>query len=122
RQFGTTATVASATSDTPVVNVDGSVVGFRSDAADLVAQQFPGSPAGNVFIYERAFDTVGLVSHAPQQLTVGTGGTPFTPDSQGALPLSLSGDGRLLVYQSQAAGIVGASSFSGSNIFLWQLS
>src|SRR5262249_42109506 len=109
RRFGTTATVAGAASDTPVVNQDGSVVAFRSAAADPVAQQFPGSPAGNVFVYERAFDLVGLVSHAPQQPTVGTGGTPFTPDSQGPLPLSISADGQSIAYQSQAAALVGAA-------------
>jgi sugar lactone lactonase YvrE/Tol biopolymer transport system component len=126
RQFGTTATVASATSDTPVINQDGSVVAFRSDSADLVAQQFPGSPPGNVFVYERAIDTVGLVSHVPGEMTVGEGGTPFTPDSQGAIPLAISGDGRSIAYQSQAAGLGGAAPQAGnpppSNVFLWQLS
>jgi sugar lactone lactonase YvrE/Tol biopolymer transport system component len=125
RKFGTTATVAGAASDTPVINQDGSVVAFRSDAPDLVAQQFPGSPPGNVFVYERAFDTVGLVSHAPQQPTVGLGGTPFTPDSQGPLPLSISADGQSIAYQSQAAGLVGAPTPGCPppfNVFVWQLS
>jgi sugar lactone lactonase YvrE/Tol biopolymer transport system component len=126
RKYGTTSTVAGAVSDTPVIDADGGVVAFRSDAADLVAQQFAGSPPGNVFVYERAYDTVGLVSHAPGELTVGTGGTPFTPDSRGAAPLALSADGRSLAYQSQAAGLVGAAPQPGSpppsNVFVWQLS
>jgi Tol biopolymer transport system component len=125
RKYGTQATVAGGASDTPVIDVDGGVVAFRSDAADLVAQQFAGSPPGNVVVYERAADTLGLVSHAPGELTVGLGGTPFTPDSQGALPLSISADGASIAYQSQAAGLVGAAPQPGSppsNVFLWQLS
>src|SRR5262249_38232420 len=65
RKYGTTATVAGAASDTPVIDQDGSVVAFRSDAPDLVAQQaaanLPGVAAGNVFVYDRTADTVGLV-------------------------------------------------------------
>jgi sugar lactone lactonase YvrE len=125
RQFGTTATVASASSDTPAINQDGSVVAFRSDAADLVAGQSAASQVGNVFVYERFTDTVGLVSHVPQDLTIGAGGTPFTPDSQGAQPLSISGDGQEIVYQSQAVALVGATPQPGNpppyDIYLWKL-
>jgi hypothetical protein len=37
RHFGSTSTLANAASDTPVLNADGSVLAFRSDATDIVA-------------------------------------------------------------------------------------
>jgi sugar lactone lactonase YvrE len=127
RQYGTTATVAGAASDTPVINQDGSVVAFRSDAADLVSGQVAGNPpgisSGNVFVYERTSDSMVLVSAEPGQPTVAAGGTPFTPDSAGPLPLAISAVGQSVVYQSQAATLVGASVPPGNppptNIFLW---
>src|SRR5262249_36131376 len=112
RKFGTTATVASASSDTPGIDQDRSVLAFRRDAGDVIAQQLAGSPpgisAGNVFVYQLSSGAVVLVSSEPGEPAVAAGGTPFTPDSAGPLPLGLSADGLSVVYQSQAATLVGA--------------
>jgi hypothetical protein len=105
-------------SDHPVISADGSRVAYTSNAKDLLGAAgvvnllLHGSAffADNVFLYDRAAGTTTLVSADAATGIFGNGNSGFA---------SISDDGRLVAYQSQATDLVPGGTLPGSNIYLF---
>ncbi|HEY3570271.1 MAG TPA: hypothetical protein VGP73_20240 [Thermoanaerobaculia bacterium] len=86
------------------ISADGRWIAFLSNATDLVPGQVA-APGPSVFLYDRTANQSILASRA--------GSSPTTPRDPSLNP-SLSGDGRLVAFESEVAGV--------SNIFLFDRS
>jgi len=98
-------TTMTANADSPAgrlgVSADGRWIAFLSDATDLVPGQVA-APGPEVFLYDRTSNQSILASRA--------GSSPTTPRDPSLNP-SLSGDGRLVAFESEAAGVPGVFLF-----------
>jgi hypothetical protein len=96
-------------SDSPVMNDDGSLVAFRSNAANLVSGQ-TGPTGSNIFLFSRQAASLTLVSHAAGALSTTAGGDSTNP--------VIDGDGSLVGYLSTANNLVPGQSAGGvQNVF-----
>jgi Tol biopolymer transport system component len=101
----TAGTQATAASLSPVVSADGRFVAFASDAPNLV----PGDTnSRDVFVHDRLSATTELVSVA------GDG----SQANRAALFPAISGDGRYVVFQSDAANLVSHDTNDATDIFI----
>ena len=89
----------------PAIAADGRVVAFWSYAADLTGDDTGGR--ANVFVHDRQTKTTEMVS-------VALGGSP---DGDSTQP-RLSGDGRLVVFESTAANLVAQDDNAASDVFI----
>lgn len=106
---GAAATAAGASS--PTISGDGGWAAFESGAVNLVPGQTDTNGARDVFLWQRATGATTLASHASSAAT--TGGNAGTSGQY--LPLSLSGDGRYLLFLSPAMDLVtGQSDTNGA--------
>jgi Tol biopolymer transport system component len=90
----------------PVLSSDGNFVLFTSGASNLVA----GTTLpflSNVFVWSRATNASELVSHA--------NGTPLRGGNNASEAQGLSGDGRFLLYISQATDLAAGQGSSGNS-------
>jgi Tol biopolymer transport system component len=97
-------------SNSPAISADGRYVAFRSVAYNLV----PGDTNGvnDIFLRDRQTNTTTRISVA----TDGTQANYNTGSWQ--CPLSISGDGRYVVFESNASNLVDGDSNSSRDIFL----
>jgi Tol biopolymer transport system component len=77
---------------------DGRYVAFANSAPNLVPGQVDTNEDLDIFLYDRVTGSTTLVSHTPA--------SPGTAGSSYAVPLSLSADGRYLVFRSTATNLV----------------
>ncbi|MDQ4132401.1 MAG: hypothetical protein M3179_04150 [Actinomycetota bacterium] len=105
-------TSANALSTTPVVSANGAFVAFQSYSSNVVAGQSDTNDRTDVFLHERATGTRTLVSHVPD--------SPTTTGSASSHSPSVSTDGSVVVYQSDATNLVtGPNDGNGaSDVFL----
>ena len=120
---GSPTTAGDATSLSPVISTDGSVVVFHSFASNLVSG--PGSSSyfswGQLYLYDRATGGITLVSHSA--------GDPSDP-APGMAEIdgyAASGDGRWIAYADTAnvglvAGQVAGPNFFVDNVYLFDRS
>jgi hypothetical protein len=110
------------------ISGNGLVIAFVSDAPDLIPGQ--SGTSGNVFLYDASGPSLSLVSGVSSSATVGAGNTvprsdyfdPIVLNTK--IALSLSDDGSLLAYVSQATDIVSGQSGPAAtdNVFLYRRS
>ena len=110
---GSPGTTANGASSSPLISGDGGAVVFVSDATNLV----PGTDtngASDVFLYERATAAVVLVSHLP--------GAPHTSGDARSHDPSISADGAVVVFSSDATNLAATTDTNGQrfgNVFLY---
>jgi len=107
---GSTTTASDGYHNNAVIDASGDHVAFDSDATDLVA----GAAIShvNVFVYDRPSGSIGLVSHAVAGAAQNGNGDSTRP--------RLSGDGRFVVFGSEASDLVaGSDSNLQSDAFLY---
>src|SRR5947199_353237 len=119
RQTGATERVSVASGGTqannvssyPALSADGRFVAFQSDATNLVVGDTNGKT--DVFVHDRQTGTTERVSVASG------GGTQGTGNSGGffAFP-ALSGDGRLVAFQSDATNLVAGDTNGATDVFV----
>jgi len=97
-------------SGNPTLSADGRYVAFVSNATNLVSPALAEAKF-NVYIYDRFSRAIELVSS-------GSNGLPADKDSQ--LP-SISGDGQLVAYQSDATNLVPGDSNGKRDVFLFDV-
>ena len=107
---GSPVTAAGDASGRPTLSADGAWVVFWSAADDLVAGQ-ASSSALQVFLHERATGLSRLVSHVVGQPLQGGGDWSFNP--------TLSGNGRLVGYESYATDLVAGQLGGGPQVYLF---
>jgi sugar lactone lactonase YvrE len=108
---GTIFSQANGSSDSPVIDLDGSYVAYRSDATNLVTLQ--GGAAGNVFVYALGGGTT-LVS--------AVSGLPHTGAGSSYGP-AIDGDGTKIVYLSKANDLVpNQVAVNTVNVYIFALS
>ena len=97
------------------ISDDGRFVVYRSAATDLVAGVTDDNAAADVFVYDRRTDRNELIScrHDDAQRTA----------SGASFPLALSGDGRFVLFYSEAPDVVAMTDangggFAGRDLFL----
>jgi len=99
---------ATGQSTSPAVSGNGRYIAFQSNAIDLVLGQRDPSNTVNIFLYDEVLRTMTLVSHSSSSNTLTANG-----DSTGPV---ISGDGRYIVYQSDASDLeAGVSDVAGPN-------
>jgi hypothetical protein len=109
---GAATTAANGDSSSPLVSSDGRYVAFLSTATNLVAGQ--AGPAGtNAFLFDRMTGTTTLISHAP--------GAAATAADGSVTVLTLSGDGNVVAFVSNATTQVNAESNPSrlANVYLF---
>lgn len=96
----------------PRISGDGSSVVFMSQATDLVSGVADANQAYDVFVYDVAAGTVGLVSHAAASMAATGSGLSWLP--------WVSADGRFVLFDSQATDLVSGQTdaASTSDVFL----
>lgn len=116
--LGANTTTANSDSTFPRVSGDGRYIAYTSYATNLVPGQAGPRGAGNVFLYDRFFNTTMLVSHAA--------GLPTTSANDGSSTGPTSGfgftqnSGGFLLYASYATDLVfGQSGPARSNLYLY---
>lgn len=93
-------------SDSPVLSADGKVVAFRSFASDLVSGDTNG--ASDVYVFDETANTTTLVSASGS----GTVGNRASDEP------SISNDGNLIAFRSNASNLASADSNFTSDIFV----
>jgi hypothetical protein len=88
----------------PAVNIDGTVIAFSSSATNLAS----GTSAGQIYVRDKAQGRTDLVSKR-------AGGVAGNDDSVDA---AISGDGRLVAFQSQASNLVTGDTNGVTDVFL----
>ncbi len=120
---GVPGTSANSSSQAPAISADGNMVAFVSYASNLVS----GSDSNNaydVFVYDAISDTVSLASHIPGTPTTAADyHSSFYASTSTAIAPSISGDGKFVVFQSQATNLVGGNDSNGtySDVFLYDV-
>ncbi|MFL5330943.1 MAG: hypothetical protein ACJ8C4_18775 [Gemmataceae bacterium] len=110
-QAGASATAANGSSYLPVISADGRFVAFVSTASNLIASM--SKPAGsdtNVFVYDRQNDICTLVSHSAANSLLGS--------SYDANGLSISAQGTIITFTSQATNLTSGFPDDGSGVAL----
>ena len=104
---------------TAALSADGRFLAFQSDAANLVPGQVDAAGSTDVFLYDRVAGTTVLMSHAASSpVTAGSRPAPSTvPESA----ISMTPDGRFVVYDSPASNLVAGvtDTNGGSDVFLY---
>jgi Tol biopolymer transport system component len=95
---------ANGASAAPAVNLDGTVIAFSSSATNLVA----GAPAGQIYVRDKIQGRTDLVSKKPG----GIAGNGSSVDP------SISGDGRLVAFQSRATNLVSGDTNGVTDVFV----
>lgn len=95
----------------PSISGDGGVIAFVSTARNLTDDPGVDGKAGQVFAWQRSTGAIGLVSLA----------TDGGPASGGSGRPSVSGDGRVIAYQSAAADLVPRDRNGLTDVFLRDL-
>ncbi len=95
---------ANGASATPAVNVDGTVIAFSSSATNLVS----GAGAGQIYVRDKVQGRTDLVS----KRAGGTAGNASSVDP------AISGDGRLVAFQSRASNLVTGDTNAVSDVFV----
>jgi Tol biopolymer transport system component len=104
---GAATTAGNGFSQKPVVGSDGTVVAFESAATNLVAGQTDANGGVDVFRSTGGTADAVLVSHtAASATTAGNGASDVAVDQPPPVPVSISADGRFLVYVSAATDLV----------------
>jgi Tol biopolymer transport system component len=99
---------AGAAGSGPSISADGRFVAFHSDAPSLVTGAPPCPCQPNVYVHD-------LHAHTTKKLSNGVGGT--TADSYSLFP-KISGDGRFVVYFSNAANLVAGDTNGTGDVFV----
>ena len=118
---------ADAPSDSAGISADGRWIFFRSAATDLVRSQSDSNETSDVFLYDQVTGRTVLVSHASgSPVTAGNAESavpgPAKPENLQfpEAPISISNDGRWLVYPSGATDLAaGADANGGTDVFLY---
>lgn len=100
------------TSLSPTMSANGRYVAFTSDASNLVPNDL--NLLRDIFVYDRATSTTTRVS-------VATSGLEGNGPSGAFSPPSVSANGQLLVFESQATNLVPSGTTSPVNIYLHDL-
>jgi hypothetical protein len=95
---------ANGASATPAVNLDGTVIAFSSRATNLTG----GTTEGQIFVRDKVQGRTDLVSKK-------AGGVAGNDDS---VDPAISGDGRLVAFQSRASNLVSGDTNDASDIFV----
>ncbi len=112
RQLGNPTVRANAPAGAVAVSSDGQYILFKTRASDVVGGVVDTNNVDDVFLFDSLAGTSTLVSHA----LVDASSTANAPTEA----LSLSGDGRWVLFQSQASDIAAADpNGSGTDVFLW---
>ena len=88
-----------------VISADGRWIAYQSSAADLVPGQVDADGSYDFFLYDQVTGTTALVSHASGSPVTAGGNNP-NDYYGGEMPVSLSADGRWIVFASQATDLV----------------
>jgi hypothetical protein len=88
----------------PAVNIDGTVIAFSSSATNLVS----GAPAGQIYVRDKVQGRTDLVS----KRAGGVAGNASSVDA------AISGDGRLVAFQSRASNLVAGDTNAATDIFV----
>jgi WD40 repeat protein len=110
---GSPATAGSGDANSSRISADGSYVVFISQSTNLAAGQSDANGSYDVFLYDRAFGTNTLVSHAS-----GAAATAANGSSSGPV---IGTDGRWIAYSSGSNNLVAGqvSTLGTSNVFLY---
>lgn len=96
----------------PVISSDGRYVAFTSYAHNLTFDQLPSDSLPQIFLYDRQTHVIELISKTPNGETA----------NQGALPISVSNNGRFVLLSSTSTNLPGYSqpdpSFNGRLLYL----
>lgn len=108
---------------TPVdMSADGRFIAFKSILPNLVSGQVDisvGALSSDVFLYDRVSRTTALVSHAASSaLAAGNGSSAATSELEQET-ISMSADGRFVVYDSLATDLAGADVNFSRDVFLY---
>jgi Tol biopolymer transport system component len=105
--MGTSGQTALGSSESPAISADGRYIAFASTAGDLIT---PGdaNKAWDVFVRDRTSDTTVRASVSSSGLE--GNGHSIAP--------AISGDGRLVAFQSQATNLIAGDSNSRADVFL----
>jgi Tol biopolymer transport system component len=98
------ATTAAGNAYDAALSADGRWIAFRSGATNLVPGQIDTNGKTDVFLYDRVSGGTVLVSHASSSRV--TAGSADLDYYAGNIPVSLSADGRWVVFASQATDLV----------------
>ncbi len=94
------------------VSDDGRFAVFQSLATNLAAVTTDGNLDFDVFLHDRSTGSNTLVS--------GSASSPGTPGNWASMGARISGDGRWVVFHSQATNLVTGQTGSGWNLFLYE--
>jgi hypothetical protein len=110
---GSATTTANAPSTNPILSGNGNLVVFTSAATDLVAGQNDNNSADDVFAFDRTTGTTRLVS--------GVNGSAMTTANAASDDPSVSNDGSLIAFRSDATNVVNGvlDTNSASDVFLF---
>ncbi|HEY3570487.1 MAG TPA: hypothetical protein VGP73_21330 [Thermoanaerobaculia bacterium] len=110
---GRASDTALGTSQPAAVSADGRYLAFLSDARNLVAGQADRNDGSDVFLYDRVTGKTVLVSHAT--------GSPATAADAPSSSVSMSRDGRWIVFASVATDLLAGPPDPGklSDVFLY---
>jgi Tol biopolymer transport system component len=108
--------MANARSDAFDMTPDGRFVLFESSATDLVAGATDGNNLGDVFVWDRTSGAVEMGSHVP--------GVATTAGNSLSRPVSITPDGRFVLFNSIASNLVSGITDTNSSIdvFVWDRS
>jgi cold shock CspA family protein len=95
-------------SDWPSISADGQIVAFSSDASNLVAGDTNGT--FDVFVHDRA---TGIT----ERVSVDSSGAEGNSDS-GRYGISISADGQIVTFQSDASNLVAGDTNADSDVFV----
>jgi Tol biopolymer transport system component len=102
------------------LSADGRFIAFESALPNLVSGQVDSNPGTDIFLHDQFARTTVLVSHAASS-PLTTANAPSPSSDQEDDTVSMSADGRFLVYESHATDLVaGASDTNGGrDVFLY---
>ena len=100
-------TQANGSSTLDSISDDGRYISFTSDASNLVSGDING--VSDIFVYDR-------INQTTKRINLASDGTQANGSSQGS---SLSGDGRYVVYESDASNLVSGDTNGVKDIFIY---
>jgi Tol biopolymer transport system component len=104
------ATAANGSNAQAAISADGRFVVFRSTGTNLVSGQTDTNALDDVFLFERATGDASLVSRTAISATTAGNGSSFNP--------SISADGGLVAFDSDATNLIAGQTGTGRNVFL----
>ena len=107
---GSGTTAANGGNAQAAISADARFVVFRSTGTNLVSGQTDTNALDDVFSFERATGVGSLVSHTAASTTTAGNGSSFNP--------SVSADGGMVAFDSDATNLIAGQTGSGRNVFL----